>query len=113
MSAVLIGLDETKVQVRSTDKAGNVSPVVERTVPKADGTQKRNVALLADPRLAKLSFTGSTPVGRRLLEQSAGQLLRTSMELGGNAPFLVFEDADLEQAVESAMAAKFRNIGQA
>ncbi len=70
-------------------------------------------ALLADPRLAKLSFTGSTPVGRRLLEQSAGQLLRTSMELGGNAPFLVFEDADLEQAVESAMAAKFRNIGQA
>ncbi|GMA27360.1 NAD-dependent succinate-semialdehyde dehydrogenase [Arenivirga flava] len=70
-------------------------------------------ALLADPRLAKLSFTGSTPVGRQLLAQSAGQLLRTSMELGGNAPFLVFEDADLEQAVESAMAAKFRNIGQA
>ena len=70
-------------------------------------------ALLPDPRLAKLSFTGSTPVGRRLLEQSAEQLLRTSMELGGNAPFLVFEDADLEAAVEGAMAAKFRNIGQA
>ncbi len=69
--------------------------------------------IIADPRLRKLSFTGSTPVGVRLLKQAADGVLRTSMELGGNAPFLVFEDADLEKAVEGAMQAKFRNIGQA
>ncbi|MCF4121008.1 NAD-dependent succinate-semialdehyde dehydrogenase [Antribacter sp. KLBMP9083] len=69
--------------------------------------------IIADPRLRKLSFTGSTPVGRRLLEQAAAGVLRTSMELGGNAPFVVFEDADLDKAVEGALAAKFRNIGQA
>ncbi len=70
-------------------------------------------ALIADPRLRKLSFTGSTEVGRKLLALAAPGVLRTSMELGGNAPFVVFEDADLAQAVEGAMAAKFRNIGQA
>jgi succinate-semialdehyde dehydrogenase/glutarate-semialdehyde dehydrogenase len=69
--------------------------------------------IIADPRLRKLSFTGSTPVGVRLLKQAADNVLRTSMELGGNAPFLVFEDADLEKAVDGAMIAKFRNIGQA
>jgi succinate-semialdehyde dehydrogenase/glutarate-semialdehyde dehydrogenase len=69
--------------------------------------------IIADPRLRKLSFTGSTPVGRRLLEQAANGVLRTSMELGGNAPFVVFEDADLDKAVEGALAAKFRNVGQA
>ncbi|MCM6763859.1 NAD-dependent succinate-semialdehyde dehydrogenase [Rathayibacter sp. ZW T2_19] len=69
--------------------------------------------ILADPRLRKVSFTGSTPVGQTLLKQAASNVLRTSMELGGNAPFVVFEDADLDRAVEGAMAAKFRNIGQA
>ncbi|MEO6827664.1 MAG: NAD-dependent succinate-semialdehyde dehydrogenase [Microbacteriaceae bacterium] len=69
--------------------------------------------IIADPRLRKLSFTGSTPVGRKLIAQAAQGVLRTSMELGGNAPFVVFEDADLEKAVEGAMIAKFRNIGQA
>ena len=69
--------------------------------------------IIADPRLRKLSFTGSTPVGVALLKQAADGVLRTSMELGGNAPFLVFEDADLEAAVDGAMLAKFRNIGQA
>lgn len=69
--------------------------------------------IIADPRLRKLSFTGSTPVGRRLLEQASKNVLRTSMELGGNAPFLVFADADLDKAVDGAIAAKFRNIGQA
>ncbi|WP_285037723.1 NAD-dependent succinate-semialdehyde dehydrogenase [Plantibacter sp. ME-Dv--P-095] len=69
--------------------------------------------IIADPRLRKLSFTGSTPVGQKLIEQSAKNVLRTSMELGGNAPFVVFEDADLDKAVDGAMAAKFRNIGQA
>lgn len=69
--------------------------------------------ILGDSRLRKLSFTGSTPVGVSLLKQAASGVLRTSMELGGNAPFLVFEDADLDKAVEGAIAAKFRNIGQA
>jgi succinate-semialdehyde dehydrogenase / glutarate-semialdehyde dehydrogenase len=69
--------------------------------------------LVRDPRLRKLTFTGSTQVGRRLVEQSAEQLLRVSMELGGNAPFIVFEDADLDRAVEGAMLAKMRNIGEA
>ncbi len=69
--------------------------------------------IIADPRLRKITFTGSTQVGRKLLEQSAQQILRTSMELGGNAPFLVFEDADLDAAVDGAMLAKLRNIGQA
>jgi succinate-semialdehyde dehydrogenase / glutarate-semialdehyde dehydrogenase len=69
--------------------------------------------LLKDPRTRKLSFTGSTEVGRKLIEQSAEQILRVSMELGGNAPFLVFEDADLDAAVEGAMLAKMRNVGEA
>ena len=69
--------------------------------------------IIADPRLRKLSFTGSTPVGVRLLKQAADGVLRTSMELGGNAPFIVFEDADLDAAVEGALLAKFRNIGEA
>ncbi|RZU66626.1 succinate semialdehyde dehydrogenase [Microterricola gilva] len=69
--------------------------------------------IIADPRLRKLSFTGSTAVGQRLIQQAAQGVLRTSMELGGNAPFVVFEDADLDKAVDGAMLAKFRNIGQA
>src|SRR5699024_1667979 len=69
--------------------------------------------LLADPRTRKVSFTGSTEVGRTLLRQSADQILNTSMELGGNAPFLVFDDADLDVAVDGAMQAKMRNIGEA
>jgi len=69
--------------------------------------------ILSDPRLRKLSFTGSTAVGVSLLKQAADGVLRTSMELGGNAPFIVFDDADLDKAVDGAMLAKFRNIGQA
>ncbi len=69
--------------------------------------------LIRDPRLRKLSFTGSTEVGRKLVAQASEQLLRVSMELGGNAPFLIFEDADLDAAVEGAMLAKMRNIGEA
>ena len=69
--------------------------------------------LLADPRLRKLSFTGSTPVGRRLITQAADQVLRVSMELGGNAPFIVCEDADIDAAVEGAVVAKMRNGGEA
>jgi succinate-semialdehyde dehydrogenase / glutarate-semialdehyde dehydrogenase len=69
--------------------------------------------LIEDPRLRKLSFTGSTEVGRRLMEQASQNLLRLSMELGGNAPFLVFDDADIDAAVEGALIAKMRNIGEA
>jgi succinate-semialdehyde dehydrogenase/glutarate-semialdehyde dehydrogenase len=69
--------------------------------------------LLKDPRTRKLSFTGSTEVGRKLIEQSAEQILRVSMELGGNAPFLLFEDADLDSALDGAMLAKMRNVGEA
>ncbi|ASR37839.1 NAD-dependent succinate-semialdehyde dehydrogenase [Prauserella marina] len=69
--------------------------------------------LIRDGRARKLSFTGSTAVGRKLLEQCADKVLRTSMELGGNAPFLVFDDADVDAAVEGAMQAKMRNIGEA
>lgn len=68
--------------------------------------------LLEDRRLRKLSFTGSTEVGRLLAERAAPNLLRVSLELGGNAPFLVFEDADLDRAVDAAELAKLRNSGQ-
>jgi len=80
-------------------------------------TAKRSGAviepLLKDPRARKLSFTGSTEVGRVLIAQSAEQILRVSMELGGNAPFLVFDDADLDAAVDGAVLAKMRNVGEA
>jgi succinate-semialdehyde dehydrogenase / glutarate-semialdehyde dehydrogenase len=69
--------------------------------------------IIEDPRLRKLTFTGSTEVGRKLVEQAAEGLLRTSMELGGNAPFIVFPDADVDAAVEGAVIAKMRNIGEA
>ena len=69
--------------------------------------------ILKDERLRKVSFTGSTPVGQGLIRDAAENVLRTSMELGGNAPFIVFEDADLDKAVDGAMAAKLRNMGEA
>ncbi len=69
--------------------------------------------IIGDPRLRKLSFTGSTEVGRKLIAQAADNVLKVSMELGGNAPFLVFDDADVDDAVSGAMIAKMRNIGEA
>src|SRR5881409_2801756 len=69
--------------------------------------------LISDSRLRKLSFTGSTEVGRKLMEQASQNLLRLSMELGGNAPFIVFEDADIDAAVQGALIAKMRNVGEA
>ncbi|WP_375385366.1 NAD-dependent succinate-semialdehyde dehydrogenase [uncultured Microbacterium sp.] len=90
------GLPQGVVNVITTSTSGAVS-----------------APIIADPRLRKLSFTGSTPVGQKLIEQAAKNVLRTSMELGGNAPFVIFDDADLDKAVEGALAAKFRNIGQA
>jgi succinate-semialdehyde dehydrogenase/glutarate-semialdehyde dehydrogenase len=90
------GLPDGVVNVVTTSRSGEVSEPI-----------------LIDARLRKLSFTGSTEVGRKLIASSAPNVLRTSMELGGNAPFLVFDDADLDAAVTGAMTAKFRNIGQA
>lgn len=69
--------------------------------------------LMKDRRLRKVSFTGSTPVGRRLLADASENVLRTSMELGGNAPFIVFDDADMDAAVQGAMDSKMRNMGEA
>jgi len=70
-------------------------------------------AMLHDPRVRVVSFTGSTEVGRKLLHEAADQILKPAMELGGNAPFLVFEDADIDAAIEGAMIAKMRNMGEA
>ncbi|MDV3221203.1 NAD-dependent succinate-semialdehyde dehydrogenase [Intrasporangium sp.] len=69
--------------------------------------------IIRDRRLRKLTFTGSTAVGQKLMEQASEQILRVSMELGGNAPFIVFGDADLDRAVDGAMLAKMRNMGEA
>lgn len=93
------------------EKAGLPAGVVN--VVQTSTSSKVSAPIIADPRLRKLSFTGSTEVGRKLIAQAADGVLRVSMELGGNAPFVVFDDADLDKAVEGAMAAKFRNIGQA
>ncbi|MDQ2698042.1 MAG: NAD-dependent succinate-semialdehyde dehydrogenase [Actinomycetota bacterium] len=90
------GLPKGVVNVVTTSKSGEVSSPI-----------------IADPRLRKLSFTGSTGVGQALMKEASANVLRTSMELGGNAPFVVFEDADLDKAVDGAMLAKFRNVGQA
>src|SRR5438477_4507990 len=79
----------------------------------ASSASRTTGPLISDPRLRKLSFTGSTEVGRKLMEQASEQLLRLSMELGGNAPFIVFEDADVDGAVEGALLAKMRNVGEA
>ena len=90
------GLPDGVVNVITTSSSGKVS-----------------APIIADPRLRKLTFTGSTSVGQKLIEQSAKQVLKISMELGGNAPFLIFGDADLDAAVDGAMLAKMRNIGEA
>jgi succinate-semialdehyde dehydrogenase/glutarate-semialdehyde dehydrogenase len=76
-------------------------------------SQEVSAALMADARLRKVSFTGSTGVGKKLVAQAADNLQRVSMELGGNAPFLVFDDADVDKAVDGAMIAKMRNMGEA
>ncbi|GAB3076847.1 NAD-dependent succinate-semialdehyde dehydrogenase [Nocardioides zeae] len=91
-----VGLPAGVLNVVTSTRSGEVSSI-----------------LMADERLRKVSFTGSTPVGKKLVEQSSEQLQRLSMELGGNAPFIVFEDADVDAAVEGAVLAKMRNMGEA
>ncbi|MBJ7328478.1 MAG: NAD-dependent succinate-semialdehyde dehydrogenase [Solirubrobacteraceae bacterium] len=93
------------------DRAGLPKGALNVITAKSSGSIME--PLIRDPRARKLSFTGSTEVGKVLIEQSAEQVLKVSMELGGNAPFLVFEDADLDAAVEGAMIAKMRNGGEA
>jgi succinate-semialdehyde dehydrogenase / glutarate-semialdehyde dehydrogenase len=93
------------------DRAGLPGGVLNVVTSSSSGSVME--PLIRDPRARKLSFTGSTEVGRKLIEQSAEQILKVSMELGGNAPFLIFEDADLDDAVEGALLAKMRNIGEA
>jgi succinate-semialdehyde dehydrogenase/glutarate-semialdehyde dehydrogenase len=97
--------------VRLLEEVGVPKGVVNVVTTTASGAVME--PLIRDPRARKLTFTGSTAVGRRLVEQSADQLLRLSMELGGNAPFVVFDDADVDAAVQGAMLAKMRNIGEA
>ena len=101
----------TLLFVQLLEEAGLPAGVVN--VVTSTSSREVSAPILDDPRLRKLSFTGSTPVGQKLLAQAASSVLRTSMELGGNAPFVVFEEADLDEAVDGAIAAKFRNIGQA
>jgi len=87
--------------------AGAVNVVPSRSSGKVVST------MLHDPRVRVLSFTGSTEVGRKLLHEAADNVVRPAMELGGNAPFIVFEDADIDAAIEGAMIAKMRNMGEA
>jgi len=97
--------------VKTLEEAGLPPGVVNLVT--ASSSSETMAPLIADSRLRKLSFTGSTEIGRKLMEQASENLLRLSMELGGNAPFIVFDDADLDAAVEGAVVAKMRNIGEA
>jgi succinate-semialdehyde dehydrogenase/glutarate-semialdehyde dehydrogenase len=97
--------------VKILEEAGLPKGVVNLVT--ASSSSETMAPLIADPRLRKMSFTGSTEVGRKLMEQASQNLLKLSMELGGNAPFLVFDDADLDAAVQGALIAKMRNIGEA
>jgi succinate-semialdehyde dehydrogenase/glutarate-semialdehyde dehydrogenase len=93
------------------ERAGT-PPGVVNVIP-ADRSSQVGNAIMGDPRVRKLSFTGSTEVGRILLAEASKRVLNTSMELGGNAPFLVLRDADVQAAVSGAMLAKMRNAGEA
>src|SRR5690606_6507551 len=101
----------TALAIAALMEEAGVPPGVVNVVPSRRSSEVVPV-MLGDPRVRKLSFTGSTEVGRTLLGQASERIVSTSMELGGNAPFLVFEDADIEAAVEGAMVAKMRNGGQ-
>ena len=93
-------------------QAGIPKAVVQVITPNCPHTPAVGQELCTHPHVAKISFTGSTPVGRQLMQWSSGTIKRLSLELGGNAPFIVMDDADLEPAVTAAVASKFRNAGQ-
>src|SRR5499427_4579549 len=101
MLALMPALEEAGVP------AGVVNVIPSRSSGKVVG------AMLHDPRVRVVSFTGSTEVGRKLLHEAADNIVKPAMELGGNAPFIVFEDADIDAAIEGAMIAKMRNMGEA
>ena len=92
-------------------RAGVPAGVVNFVMPEKTGAMVSR--MMHDPRVRNVSFTGSTEVGRILLKESADLVLRTSLELGGNAPFVIFDDADIDEAVKGAMIAKMRNGGAA
>ncbi|QYY28655.1 MULTISPECIES: NAD-dependent succinate-semialdehyde dehydrogenase [Cupriavidus] len=94
------------------EQAGLPAGVLNIVTASRESTPNVVDAWLADSRVRKITFTGSTPVGKHLARESAGTLKKLSLELGGNAPFIVFEDADLDAAVDGLMASKFRNGGQ-
>jgi succinate-semialdehyde dehydrogenase / glutarate-semialdehyde dehydrogenase len=98
--------------VQLAEEAGVPAGVLNIVAASRERTPEVVGEWLADGRVRKISFTGSTPVGKFLARESAGTLKKLSLELGGNAPFIVFEDADIDAAVEGLMAAKFRNGGQ-
>ncbi|WP_321877120.1 NAD-dependent succinate-semialdehyde dehydrogenase [Paraburkholderia bannensis] len=98
--------------VQLAHDAGVPPGVLNLVTASREATPATVDAWLADARVRKITFTGSTPVGKHLARESAGTLKKLSLELGGNAPFIVFEDADLDAAVEGLLAAKFRNGGQ-
>jgi len=98
--------------VRLAEEAGVPPGVLNVVTASRERTPEVVDAWLDDPRVRKITFTGSTPVGKHLARRSADTLKKLSLELGGNAPFIVFEDADLDAAVEGLMASKFRNGGQ-
>ena len=85
---------------------------VVNVITALDNTPEVGEVLTTDPTIRKISFTGSTPVGKLLMKQCSGTLKKLSLELGGNAPFIVFDDADVDQAVAGAIASKFRSSGQ-
>ncbi len=101
----------TLMLAKILEQAGLPGGVLNVITTRSSGSVMEPV--IRDPRTRKLSFTGSTRVGRRLMAHAADQILRVSMELGGNAPFVVFEDADVDDAVHGAMVAKMRNVGEA
>ena len=101
MLALMPALEEAGVP------AGVVNVIPSRSSGKVVG------AMLHDPRVRVVSFTGSTEVGRKLLHEAADNIVKPAMELGGNAPFIVFEDADIDAAIDGAMIAKMRNMGEA
>ncbi|MES2945300.1 MAG: NAD-dependent succinate-semialdehyde dehydrogenase [Pseudomonadota bacterium] len=98
--------------VRLAEQAGIPPGVLNIVTSSREMTPEVVDVWLADSRVRKITFTGSTPVGKHLARQSAGTLKKLSLELGGNAPFIVFDDADIDAAVDGLMAAKFRNGGQ-
>ncbi|WP_291479711.1 NAD-dependent succinate-semialdehyde dehydrogenase [Corynebacterium sp.] len=111
LTMILVGEVIRQALDEVSDEFGDLSGLV--TIVPSTHSGAISEALMADDRLRKVTFTGSTPVGATLVRQSADQLLRTSMELGGNAPFVVAADADLDLALSGAMAAKMRNGGEA